>query len=450
MSVKERSDLKKIRLILCFILAFYLCLPGISALETKAEAADGLAYDGYILKLKDGAGLLPLDESGMEEIAFTDGYYLADNFSEMQEVLDAGMVEYVEPNYILQLQDAVMPDDDLYAGQWALDLINFPNLHGSGYDGTGVTVAVIDSGIYTEHEDLSGVNISGYNFLGDSGISVVTAAYYRDQTGHGTFVTGEIAAQCNGLGISGIADGVSILALRCFSGTGDSTYAYAANYDRNSGTVAVIISAIGYAAEQGVDVISMSFGGTASTLPISLADAINSAAAGGAILVAASGNGGGTAYYWPASFDNVVSVGAVRDDETIASFSQHNDAVDVSAPGYLILGLDKSASYAYKIGSGTSYSVPIISALAAVVKQVDGALDTGDFLTILQSSVNDDAAGDGYDIYYGYGIVDASLLLDTLSAENRIIYETNGGDLTRTDVSSYTIDRISQVILSTP
>lgn len=449
----------------CFILAFLLYvsfLSGVSYAETDSK--DEPAYDGYIVKLKDDL-VMPhrlTEGGGLEKIAYTEGCYLAENISDAQNIIDAGLAEYIEPNYILKPMeegsstgdidtDAPLTDDGLLYEQWALEMIDFASLYKSGYNGSGVKVAIIDSGVFLGHEDLENVNIAGYNFLGNSEIDGVTEAYTRDQTGHGTFVTGLVASQCNnGKGIAGMADGVDIILLRCFSGSKDLNYPYDTDYDSGSGSVAVIISALGYALEQGADVINMSFGGNATQLSKSLSEAIQNAADSGAILVASAGNAGGTTYYWPASFDSVVSVGMVNSLGFVADQSQHNDALDVTAPGFDVISLDNDGTSDYTRGSGTSYSTPIVSAFAAIVKQVDPEIDTYGFLALLPSIVNDDASEDGYDVYYGHGIVDAGKLLIALSAENNICYELNGGSLTGIYSNTYTINRSSDVILPIP
>ena len=122
-------------------------------------------------------------------------------------------------------------------------------------------MAVIDSGIYREHEDLNYEIIGGYSFLG----LPENFASYDDRTGHGTFVTGILASQGdNEKGLAGLTDQVNILSLRCFSSDGSG------DYNSGSGMVSTVLSAIGYAMEQNVDVINMSFGGTneAALLPL--------------------------------------------------------------------------------------------------------------------------------------------------------------------------------------
>lgn len=442
-------------LLVLLTLSFSLLPAGLTA--AADETPDGPAFDGYIVRLKHAAParMAALDADAIEgftPIPYLEDSYLCQTADEVLDAVNTGLVARVEPNYILELLD--MPDAPTYGNQWALGAagIGYEALYASGLDGTGVTVAVIDSGLRSSHEALAGASISpgSRNFLGD-GSEAVLAAYTRDQTGHGTFVSGVIAAQrSSGTGIAGIADGVNLLVLRCFSKTGSTSYPYDTAYDSGSGTVANVSSAIRYAVEQGADVINMSFGGTGPELAASaLADAVQDAADAGVILTAAAGNLGGTAYYWPASFDSVVSVGSYGPDGNISPFSQHNDRVDVSAPGDNVLGIDASGDRSYKNGQGTSFSAPVAAALAAIVRQQNNQIDSKAFHSLLPA-LCEDAGTSGRDPFFGYGKLKAALMLGALSAPHAIVYHLNGGENPADAPVSFPIGREETVILPTP
>ena len=181
-----------------------------------------------------------------------------------------------------------------------------------------VTVAVLDTGVDRSHEDFAGVNIlSGYDAVGKK------AGVNEDSAGHGTAVVGLIAATANnGIGIAGIAHGVTILPIKV-SSSGSTIYS------------SDLIAGIRFAADSGAKIINMSVGGYSSS--VAEQEAINYAISKGCILIAAAGNDGNRTYgdqkSYPASYDGVISVGSCDESGERSSFSQRNDEVDVVAPG---------------------------------------------------------------------------------------------------------------------
>lgn len=448
------------------LLAFLFCLFPATAFAAEDETKTA-NYDGYIMKLRDGASVVP-SAAGPEPVEYCDGVYLIDDPAEALPYLKCGAVEYVEPNYTLELLDDT-PNDPEYGDQWTLNAINYQSLYASGKDGSGVTVAVIDSGLYawtedgTYHgqEDFQSAVISpaSRNFLGQESAS---ALYYRDQKGHGTFVASQIAAATgNGVGISGIADGVTLMILRCIAGNTSATYPTDATMDSNSGSAAIVASAIYYATDHGADVINLSLGTTSSNAGVTLADSIAYAADKGVIIVAAAGNFGSTATCYPAGNSNVIGVASVDSSLERSSFSQYNDSVDVAAPGGMVCGANLYAdgtgavtTASYTTDSGTSYAAPVVSALAAIAKQYNKALDGDDFMSLLAVTSTD--KGDaGKDNSYGYGVVDAQKLLAALQAPYSIEYVLNGtteapASLPANAPSTYALSRTDTITLPVP
>lgn len=449
----------------------------------------GAATEGrYIVRLRDDAvrpfSMLSVGGASVVPIAYADGYYLAGSLDDIQVWLDAGLVEYVTPDVELELLEdpstgglsaerlqgssfsagellagaypmgdppdddpsSLPPDDPRFPDQWYLDLIDAAGAWDKGLNGDGIKVAVIDSGVYRQHEDLNYERISGRSFLG------IPENYesYDDRTGHGTFVTGLLAAEKgNGMGIAGLSDGVNVLSLRCFStdGVGD--------YNSGSGKVSTVSSAIGYAMEQNVDVINMSFGGTGLKEEdlLTLKDILEKAAAQGIILVAAVGNLGNSMLYYPAAFDCVIGVGMVNSAGTVDPNSQRNESVFVTAPGSGVLSLGYALPQSYSTGSGTSYATPMVTAMAAMVKQVNPAIDNMGFAELLRISSVDKGI-EGYDTAYGWGLVSVANLVDVLSQPFNITYECTGGSLSGEPgndyIVSYTIDRATPASLPEP
>lgn len=437
--------MKPLSRVLTLILSVIICT-GCALPVFAAEAPEQNGEEnGYIVRLKDDAclpmSLMSDSEVDVDPIAYTEGFYTADSLADVQDWIDAGLVEYVVPDCELELLEDPLTTDTRVDEQWYLDMMEADTAWQAGLAGDGVKVAVIDSGVYRSHEDLNYDNITGYSFLGLDKYS----NYYDDRTGHGTFVTGVLAAQTNNArGIAGLTDRVDILSLRCFS---NSNELYDSDYDSGSASVSVILEAIGYAMTQHVDVINMSFGGPNITLLLPLQEALEEAAEQGILLVAAAGNNGNSTLIYPAAFDCVIGVGMVDSTATVDANSERNASVYVTAPGSGILGLGYKAETPYRTDSGTSMAAPMVSALAVMAKQTDHAIDDEGFRTLLRESVVD--KGDaGYDTSYGYGLVNAALLSQALSKNYTITYDCGEGSLPGTDYpTSYTVDRTEPVTL---
>ncbi len=448
--------MKPLLRLLSLLLALSLLLGGLPAMAADTLPDEG-SPTGYIVRLKDSAPSLRMLRSApaeMEPIPYADGYYTAGSLEEIQGLIDAGLVEYVVPDAELELLDDPLTNDPGLAQQWYIDMLEAGDAWDGGMDGSGVTVAVIDSGIYGGHEDLGGMRLSlaSRSFLGNQN-DEGAVAHITDYTGHGTLVTGILAAEKdNGTGTAGLTDGVTILSLRCFSSTGTGVY------HENSGKVSAVISAISYAIEQDVDVINMSFGGESRQTLLPMLEPLEKAAEQGILLVAAAGNGGevgdGSAYYYPAAFDCVVGVGSVDVNGVKASRSQRNDSVWVTAPGVDIYGLGYTGVNSYRTDSGTSFAAPMVSAMAAMVKQADGEIDQEGFEKLLKMSAVD-AGVTGYDTSYGWGIVNIGLLAEALTKNNSISYVLSGGRLEGTAgtdyINAYAVNRgASEATLPVP
>lgn len=172
-------------------------------------------------------------------------------------------------------------------------------------------LCIIDSGLYTGHEDLSGLTAAGY-----SGNLI----WNQDGSGHGSHVAGTIAAMNNTLGVLGVTPGtVQLYIVRVFGD--DGAWAYSST----------LIDAANRCAAAGANVISMSLGGSRSSRTEQTGfDALY---AQGILSIAAAGNEGTTAYSYPASYNSVVSVAAIDASKVVADFSQKNDQVELAAPG---------------------------------------------------------------------------------------------------------------------
>ncbi|GLI40143.1 S8 family serine peptidase [Geobacter hydrogenophilus] len=286
-------------------------------------------------------------------------------------------VSFVEENYLAE--PTAIPNDTSYASQWHLPKIAAP----AGWDistgSSSVDIAILDSGVDPSHPDLAGKLLPGFNF-------VLNNADTHDVTGHGTKVAGSAAAMGNnGAGVAGVAWKNQVMPLVIADSTGYATYSRMA-------------SAITYAADHGVRIINLSYGG--STSSSTLQNAVNYAWNKGAIVFASAANYNTSTPYYPAACTNAVSVSATDANDAKASFSNYGPTIDIAAPGVSILTTANGGGYASV--SGTSFSSPIAAGLGALILSVNPTLTSAQVVDIITSNA-DDIGTPGFDQYFGYG-----------------------------------------------
>lgn len=252
-------------------------------------------------------------------------------------------VELIEQDFEVAVNFNIPPNDSDYAKQWALPHIQAETAWKEMGDLEPITVAVIDTGVCMNHEDLEGrVLDNGYDFVDNDDDP-------DDVFGHGCSVAGIIAANIdNGIGIAGFANNSSILPIRVLGPNG-------------SGSMADVAKGIVYAADNGADIINLSLGSFVGSQAEK--DAIDYAVNAGVLVIASAGNSGGTLPGYPARYDNVVAVGAIDSDGSRSSFS--NKGGDIWGPGRDIHTIYLNDTY--KALNGTSFSAPYVSAMAAVL-----------------------------------------------------------------------------------
>lgn len=351
--------------------------------------------DGYLFKLKDNIAVSYSLDNSVKAIPLTDDniIYSADSIDDIYNFTDSDNIETIFENVKVELFD--MPNDPYYPSQWGFQVINSYSAHSAGLNGYGVNVAVIDSGINYGHEDIDTVKITKQiNML--SGTSDVT-----DEVGHGTFVSGIIGADTdNGIGVSGIADGVNFSVYKIFtSKTTDFSY---------------LLSAFSDAVNSGCDVINLSLGVSASALSYeaktTLQSIVDTATKKNILLISAVGNNSNSILNYPAALEGVTGVGSVGKTLDHSSFSNTNESVFVCAPGEYMSSTwyGESNSYnlaaSYGSSSGTSFSTPILTAMAALAKQANKDMNYIEFQELLKSSSTDLGTA-GYDTEYGWGLV---------------------------------------------
>lgn len=258
-------------------------------------------------------------------------------------------------------------NDPYLSLQWGVTQTNADLAWAQVEQEASVVVAVVDTGVDYTHEDLENrvlVDL-GYDFVNDDDDPM-------DDNGHGTHVSGIIAAEANnGVGIAGIAGDldVSILPVKVLNADGE-------------GTTATISAGILYAVEMGADIINLSVG--ADVISNDVRSAIETALAADIFVVVAAGNDGTQcAPLSLANLDGVFTVAAASDDSTVAYFSNYGDCIDAYAPGEDILSTYLDNQYAYQ--DGTSMAAPIVSGAAAVLLAQDADLTVAELTALLSN-----------------------------------------------------------------
>lgn len=338
----------------------------------------------------------PFNEKWMNFQTITDSYFIVNPKTKetIENLLGSNTIQYYQ-SQTYALDD--IPNDPMFKDQWNLRQIEWNQSDVLKHSPTTVKVAIIDTGIDWLHQELKNQfwinsgeaksgsvpdttwldfidndnngltdDIFGYNFLENK----VTTQPIDDQ-GHGTSVSGIIAAQSNnGIGISGIAPNVKIMSLKAFDETGN-------------GNEIDIAKALLYAWYQKVDVVNMSFG-INSVRSLLLEDICQAMEKEGILLVASSGNNSSADRHYPSSFESVISVGASNQYSDYASFSNYGNSVDLLAPGVNIP--TTKMGNVFTAFSGTSAAAPHVSAVLAVLKGIDQSLTTEKARALLQET----------------------------------------------------------------
>ena len=267
----------------------------------------------------------------------------------------------VWPNYYYYLTEDVNDSkavsgysDPALTEQWQHDYIGTGYAWAAGYKGQGVKVAVIDTGLQRDHEDLSNNAAAGRNFVGGA-----TGTEFNGDNGeHGTHVAGIIAADDNGTGGVGIAPDAQVRGY-CVFPAGDDAGADSAD----------IMMAINAAVADGNDIINMSLGGPmySAAYETSVKNAYNK----GVAVFASSGNEDTDGYSFPAAYSGVISVGAVDQNGARAAFSNYGGTVKLSFPGVHIYS---TLPVGYGYMSGTSQASPAAAGTAAVILSADQSI----------------------------------------------------------------------------
>lgn len=406
-------------------------LVGLNSSKTQAGFASELgSIQAAITRNDDGTGFLKLQIDAGQDL-----------LSVIDQVSQLPSVSYAEPNLIISL--LATPNDPDFSKQW--------HYHNTGQDppggtpdadidapegwdlttGTGSTVirvGVLDTGIPIQNGSLSHPDLDdasryllGYDFINHDAIP-------QDEYGHGTHVSGTIAAETdNTIGVAGISWNAEILAIQVFNSQGQ-------------GSIEAFRDGCIYAVDNGCKVINYSGGGSAAsqTAEAGIVYANNN----GVIVCAAAGNAWGGPVGWPAAYadtySNCYAISSTDYNDAFSPFSSKGPEVTVAAPGghvpfpsqfpydendvystmpnYYVTMNNNGVTQNYGYCAGTSMACPHVAGLAALILSADPSLTPYEVREIIKSSA-DDLGAPGRDDYFGWGRINVQSALNMLGED---------------------------------
>jgi subtilisin len=300
-------------------------------------------------------------------------------------------VTVIEPDLEVEAIDSELDNT------WGVKHIGAGSVHADGNRGAGVKVAVLDTGIDTDHPDL--------NYDPSCSQSFVAGESLEDGHSHGTHTAGTVAALDNDTGVVGVAPEVTLCIYKVLNNSGGGYYSD-------------IIAAVQQAVVDGVQVTNNSYGSSGDPGLI-VKQAFDNAYAAGVLHAGAAGNNGnlegtGENCIYPARWDSVIATAATMQDDNRASFSSTCPEVELAAPGYQINSTVPGGGYG--LMSGTSMASPHLAGTAALV--IASGTTGPDQIRLQLQETADDLGVVGRDTWYGFGLVDAYEAVGTTNPIN--------------------------------
>ncbi len=399
----------------------------------------------------DATGFQLVELNGVKkDVAVQGRAGLLETILRIKRMRKVGAFDAISPNYIYQAlgTTAESVNDPLAASQWHYDQIDLADawaasdLTANGQRGTGVVVAVLDTGVALDHPDFvnadadnsSQLTNTGFDFISDPEVAADgdgrdsnpddpgDGRTPGDSSFHGTHCAGTVAAATNnGEGAAGVAPNARVMPIRVL-GRGGGTLE-----DIRQGVLyaAGLANASGELPSEPADVISMSLGGPGANDAMSAA--VAAANAEGVIVVAAAGNSNAPAeFFSPAGIPGVITVSATdfnREKAFYSNFGTSNGTIDVAAPGgdtgadenldgqpdgVVSLVFKNDGNTQYAAYQGTSMACPHVAGVAALMKSIWPEMGPNEFRAALPD-ITVDIGDEGEDPVYGHGLINANL-----------------------------------------
>ena len=338
---------------------------------------------------------------------------------EILKAKESESIEYAEVDALVS--PSLIPNDPQYTSQWHHPKINSP-LAWDLVNGSGITIAILDTGVDCVHPDLAASCAAGWNMVSNNSDTA-------DIHGHGTAVAGTAAAIGNNNNqVAGEAYAAKIMPVRI---TNDSAGGYAYWSD--------IAKGVTYAADHGAKIASNSYASSESSSVRSAAQYMKDK--GGLVVVAAGNTSGSTGL---GDVPEIIVVSATDVNNARTGWSSYGNNIDVAAPGVSILTTTRGGGIGYL--SGTSFSTPLTAGTLALIWSVNPALTPNQVQQIIFDTVVDLGTA-RWDQYYGWGRIDAGAavtlakntqnpLADTTSPVTSIISPIDGATVSGITVIS--------------
>lgn len=346
--------------------------------------------------------LHPADRDELLRLTYQIEFNQIDKVDELVDEL--GRLESISYAEKKELHISFLTPNDLGAntstgtGVWHLYKMNAQQAWDLSTGSAAVRVAITDDAILTTHVDLANKIVATY----DAPTGGTNANPCGTNNGnHGTHVSGSAGAQTNnGTGVASIGYNVSLMAVKIGNCNGSLTHGY---------------EGINWAANNGANVINMSWGGGGfSNYGQNIC---NAAVNAGAILVAAAGNDNTNQQFYPAAYPSVVAVASTTTNDAKSSFSQYGTWVDIAAPGSAIYST--YATSLYSRIQGTSMASPNVAGLLGLMKSYAPNVSNQNLINCLYASAtNIDQANAGFIGQLGAGRIDAYQALLCLQQYN--------------------------------
>ena len=288
-------------------------------------------------------------------------------------------IKFAEVDQILT--PAATTNDPILPQEWHIPKVTASTAWGTS-TGAGIVVAVLDTGVQSNHPDLQANLVPGWNVYNNNNST-------NDVNGHGTAVAGTIAAiGNNGIGVVGVAYHAKIMPIRITDASANTSFS-------------IMASGLTWAADHGADVANISYSNVyKSSTMISAANYLRNK--GGETVVSADNN---AINEGSPNTTSMITVSATDQNNALASFSSWGPMVDLAAPGVTIQTTLWNSGYGW--GTGTSFATPIVAGAVALVMSANPSLTPSQIESTLFSTATNLGAS-GYDYYFGWGLVNTA------------------------------------------